>query len=208
MEAIVTLPDVASSGRPSVQVSNLLLRQCVVQKAVHVLRLVEPKYTKAWAVEFDRRVMQAWCAINHSQELTESQRGLLRAPCRYGGLGFLSMEALVDAAYFAACLESAGHMRAMLPGDLRLTMPGLVEASEHLRDGCGVDAWAVSGVTLSATHEYEGTQLQRVVMRRVHDFMAVRWRRWATPLERAVADSAASRPKAPGGNDWLWARPT
>eukprot|EP00973_Karenia_brevis_P020927 2877730-Karenia_brevis.AAC.1 len=45
-------------------------------------------------------------------------------------------------------------------------------------------------------------------MRRVHDFIDARWRRWATPLERAVADSAASTPKAPGTNDWLLARPT
>eukprot|EP00973_Karenia_brevis_P008565 1158509-Karenia_brevis.AAC.1 len=37
MDAVVMLPGVATSGRPSVQVANLLLRQCVVQKAVHVL---------------------------------------------------------------------------------------------------------------------------------------------------------------------------
>eukprot|EP00973_Karenia_brevis_P044342 6142453-Karenia_brevis.AAC.1 len=76
MDAIVALPEVASSGRPS------------VQKAIHVLRLVEPRYTKAWAAEFDKKVVQAWCAVNHSQELTASQHGLLCAPCRYGGLGF------------------------------------------------------------------------------------------------------------------------
>eukprot|EP00973_Karenia_brevis_P029396 4055086-Karenia_brevis.AAC.1 len=35
MQAIVTLPGLATGGRPSVQVANLLLRQCVVQKAIH-----------------------------------------------------------------------------------------------------------------------------------------------------------------------------
>eukprot|EP00973_Karenia_brevis_P046280 6416540-Karenia_brevis.AAC.1 len=95
------------------------------------------------------------------------------------------MKAIADAAYFAACLESADHMRALPPDGLRLTMPGLTEAAERLRDNCGVAAWTISGDTSSTPHEYDGTQLQRVVMRRVHDFMAVRWRRWATPLERA-----------------------
>eukprot|EP00973_Karenia_brevis_P090445 12402622-Karenia_brevis.AAC.1 len=35
MQAIVTLPGLATGGRPSVQVANLLLQQCVVQKAIH-----------------------------------------------------------------------------------------------------------------------------------------------------------------------------
>eukprot|EP00973_Karenia_brevis_P007011 951643-Karenia_brevis.AAC.1 len=87
-------------------------------------------------------------------------------------------------------------------------LPGLEEAAQRLHDGLAVDVWAVTGLTLATAHEYKGDKLQRSLMWRVHDFLAARWNCWSTPLERAASDSAVSDSKAPGGNDWLLARPT
>eukprot|EP00973_Karenia_brevis_P068253 9496272-Karenia_brevis.AAC.1 len=80
----------------------------------------------------------------------------------------------------------------MLPPEMREQLPGMAEAAERLRDGCGVDAWSIAGVTLDTAHEFQGDKLQRAIMLRLHDFINARWRRWSTPLERAMADSAVS----------------
>ena len=208
LAAILALPFAATIGRPSVQVANLLLRQCVVQKVMHVLRLVDPSSTRDWARDVDSRVVKAWCALNNSHELSHSQIGLLRAPLREGGLGILSLESAADAGFAAACFESAKHVRSVIPEEYELDIPGLEGTAEHLHDAWGVDMWALAGVTRANICSYDGDKFQRCVMAKVTDFVVARWKHWASPLELAIASSAASGPGFPGSNDWLTARPT
>ena len=208
LASILALPSAATMGRPSVQVANLLLRQCVVQKVMHVLRLVDPSSTREWARGVDTRIVKAWCTLNNSQELSHSQLGLLHAPLRQGGLGILSLESAADAGYAAACFESAGHVRSIIPEQFELEIPGLGTTADHLRDAWGVDMWALAGVSRANIASYDGAKFQRCVMAKISEFCVSRWKHWASPLELAIADSAASGPGCPGSNDWLTARPT
>ena len=108
----------------------------------------------------------------------------------------------------AACIESAGHVRNVIPEECELNIPGLKGTAVHLRDAWGVDMWALAGVNYEIVSTYDGDKFQRCLMQKIIDFSVSRWKHWATPLERAIADSAASGSGVPGSNDWLTARPT
>ena len=99
--------------------------------------------------------------MNNAQELSHSQMGLLRAPLRDGGLGLLSFESASDAAYAAACIESASHVRSVIPEDLELHIPGLSGAAEHLRDAWGVDLCGRPGTNYGMVSSFEGDRFHR-----------------------------------------------
>ena len=89
---IQEIADHAPAGLPAVQAASCLLRECIPQRSVRLLRVLESDSTKEFCISVDETVLKAAKRILDLPELLDWQNEALFIPVDRGGLGRL-MEA-------------------------------------------------------------------------------------------------------------------
>eukprot|EP00661_Eupelagonemidae_sp_cell13_P020519 gene20519-biopygen11602 len=79
---------------------------------MHILRLLPPHITEHFAEDIDRRVLQAFTAINHVEDAFDAtSKQLCETPLSYGGLGMRPLKDHRAAAFVGAWLHTMAHVR-------------------------------------------------------------------------------------------------
>ena len=110
------------------QASWLLLLFCCSPRCNHVLRLLPPDCTSAFATTHDAALVCALSDLLQAGPLPAPARQLAQTPLRLGGLGLRSAVATAPAAYWASWADTLQVFRRQLPALLELVLP-------HLGDG-------------------------------------------------------------------------
>ena len=197
----------ATSTLPGAQVANLLVRHCMTQKVMHILRVAPPPETREWAETVDGIRRRALCAIN-DVALDEVQRVVCEAPIANGGLGLIPLAQLPEAAWIGSRLQSAAH-----DGGLVWNDPTTQEAQADLLTRRGLSLHEALAAAPGADLPHAVRKPQRTIARSIAK--KLRADKWGElpPQTRAVMESSAATAldsplaDAPGSSAWLTAPP-
>jgi hypothetical protein len=81
----------ASASLPILQSLNCLLRACVSQKVGYLVRITPPDTMAKFAEEIDEMLVDTVCGLMQLEEVTPTQRELLRLHISAGGWGLPSI---------------------------------------------------------------------------------------------------------------------
>ena len=135
------------------QMALVLLRECYLPVATHLIRMVEPAHTVPHAQRLDVQVHETYRAITGDASLALNDPGYFQ-PLKFGGKGFRSVAVIAPIAHYASSVQSMATLLRIVPKVGEPPDPG--SASHFAFDGDGVERVVKSWQTLQTSPSLEG----------------------------------------------------
>ena len=133
------------------QMALVLLRECYLPVATHLIRMVEPVHTVPHAQMLDVEVHATYKAITGDASLALDDPEFFQ-PFKFGGKGFRSVAVTAPIAHYASSVQSMATLLRIVPKVSEPPDPG--SASHFALDGVGrvAESWR----TLQSSPSLEG----------------------------------------------------
>ena len=200
---IQEITDHAPAGLPAVQAASCLLRECIPQRSIHLLRVLGSDSTKEFCISVDEIVLKAAKRILDLPELLVWQNEALFIPVDRGGWGLWKLEQRRHTARIGGMIAAEAPTKEQNDSDLRtLALENLMIEDDALSAAFDVEAFDILRRTPADLALGALTGGQPQAQRAVSGEPNIRaWMDGASGSDENGAETA------PGASAWVQARP-